>query len=47
MTLNAAKAILTPNKTALLICDMQEKFANVIFEFNKIVIHSSKLVKKK
>ncbi|XP_011505278.1 PREDICTED: isochorismatase domain-containing protein 2, mitochondrial-like [Ceratosolen solmsi marchali] len=44
MILNPAKAILIPSKTALLICDMQEKFAKVIYEFNKIVTHSSKLI---
>lgn len=44
MALNAAKAVLKQGKTALFICDMQEKFAKVIYEFDKIATNSSKLV---
>jgi len=44
MALNAVKAALKQSKTALLVCDMQDKFAKVIYEFDKIVINSSKLI---
>lgn len=44
MALNAAKAALKQGKTALFICDMQEKFTKVIYEFDKIATNSSKLV---
>lgn len=42
--INAAKALLKQGKTALFICDVQEKFAKVIFEFDKIVQNSNRLV---
>lgn len=44
MAINAAKAILKQGKTALFICDVQEKFVKAIHEFDKIVQNSSKLV---
>ncbi|XP_014213471.1 isochorismatase domain-containing protein 2-like [Copidosoma floridanum] len=44
MALNAAKVVLKQGKTALLICDLQDKFAKVIYEFDKIVTNSSKLI---
>ncbi|CAB0032432.1 unnamed protein product [Trichogramma brassicae] len=44
MAVNAAKAILKQGKTALFICDMQEKFSKIIFEFDKITKNSSKLI---
>lgn len=44
MAINAAKAILKQGKTALFICDVQEKFAKAIYEFDKIVQNSTKLV---
>ncbi|XP_076650233.1 isochorismatase domain-containing protein 2 [Halictus rubicundus] len=42
--MNAAKAILKQRKTALLICDVQEKFAKAMFEFDKITQNSAKLI---
>ncbi|XP_015609361.1 isochorismatase domain-containing protein 2 [Cephus cinctus] len=44
MSINAAKAFLYQGKTALLICDVQEKFVKAIFEFDKIVHNSTKLI---
>ncbi|XP_046417571.1 isochorismatase domain-containing protein 1-like [Neodiprion virginianus] len=44
MALSATKAILRHGKTALFVCDMQVKFAKAIFEFDKIVANSAKLV---
>lgn len=44
MAINAARAVLRQGKTVLLICDIQEKFAKAMFEFDKIVQNSSKLV---
>ncbi|OXU27784.1 hypothetical protein TSAR_005343 [Trichomalopsis sarcophagae] len=44
MAVNAAKLALKQGKTALFICDMQEKFAKAIYEFDKIVTNSSKLI---
>ncbi|XP_058793622.1 isochorismatase domain-containing protein 2-like [Phymastichus coffea] len=44
MALNAAKAALKQGKTALFVCDMQERFAKVIYEFDKITTNSLKLI---
>lgn len=44
MATNAAKAVLKQGKSVLLICDVQEKFAKVMFEFDKITQNSVKLV---
>lgn len=44
MAINPAKAILRQGKTALIICDVQEKFTKAIFEFDKMVKNSMKLV---
>lgn len=44
MAMNAARAILRPGKTALLICDVQERFAKAMFEFEKITENSAKLI---
>lgn len=44
MAINAAKAVLKPEKTALFICDVQERFSKAIFQFDKMVSNSSKLV---
>lgn len=44
MATNAAKAVLKQGKSVLLICDVQEKFTKVMFEFDKITQNSVKLV---
>ncbi|XP_068980432.1 isochorismatase domain-containing protein 2-like [Bombus flavifrons] len=44
MATNAAKAVLKQGKSVLLICDVQEKFAKVMFEFDKITQNSVKLI---
>lgn len=44
MALNATKAVLKQGKTALFVCDMQERFTKVIYEFDKIAKNSAKLV---
>ncbi|XP_024881272.1 isochorismatase domain-containing protein 2-like [Temnothorax curvispinosus] len=44
MAINPAKAILQHGKTALFICDVQEKFAKAIFQFDRIVQNSTKLI---
>lgn len=44
MAINAAKAVLRQGKCALLICDVQERFAKAMFEFDKIIQNSTKLV---
>lgn len=44
MAVNATKAMLKQGKTVLFVCDMQERFAKVIYEFDKIVKNSAKLV---
>ncbi|KOX80534.1 Isochorismatase domain-containing protein 2, mitochondrial [Melipona quadrifasciata] len=44
MAINAAKAVLKQGKSVLLICDMQEKFAKAMFEFDKITQNSVKLI---
>lgn len=44
MSISAAKAILKQGKTALFICDFQERFAKAIFEFDKVLQNSTKLV---
>ncbi|CAL1680738.1 unnamed protein product [Lasius platythorax] len=44
MAINAAKAVIKQGKTALFICDVQEKFAKAIYEFDKIVQNSTKLI---
>lgn len=46
MAINAAKVVLKQGKSVLLICDMQEKFAKAMFEFEKITQNSVKLVNK-
>jgi len=44
MAINPAKVMLRQGKTALFICDLQEKFAKAIFQFDKIIQNSTKLV---
>ncbi|CAD1479437.1 unnamed protein product [Heterotrigona itama] len=44
MAINATKAVLKQGKSVLLICDMQEKFAKAMFEFEKITQNSVKLI---
>lgn len=44
MAINPAKAILRQGKTALFICDVQEKFTKAIFQFDKMVQNQTKLV---
>jgi len=44
MAINAAKVILKQGKSALFVCDLQESFRKAIFEFDKIVQNSSRLV---
>ncbi|XP_033331987.2 isochorismatase domain-containing protein 2 [Megalopta genalis] len=44
MAMNAARAVLKQRQTALLICDVQEKFAKVMFDFDKITVNSAKLI---
>ncbi|KAK9302135.1 hypothetical protein QLX08_005746 [Tetragonisca angustula] len=44
MAINAAKVVLKQGKSVLLICDMQEKFAKAMFEFEKITQNSVKLM---
>lgn len=44
MAINAAKAILRNGKTVLFICDFQERFAKAMFEFDKVLENSVKLV---
>nr|XP_033331987.1 isochorismatase domain-containing protein 2-like [Megalopta genalis] len=44
MAMNAARAVLKQRQTALLICDVQEKFAKVMFDFDKITVNSTKLI---
>lgn len=46
MAINATKVVLKQGKSVLLICDMQEKFAKAMFEFEKITQNSVKLVNK-
>ncbi|XP_017893401.1 isochorismatase domain-containing protein 2-like isoform X2 [Ceratina calcarata] len=45
MAINAAKAVLKPGKTVLLICDFQEGFSKVMYEYDKVVQNAAKLVK--
>ncbi|KAG7189127.1 hypothetical protein KM043_008695 [Ampulex compressa] len=44
MAINAAKAMLKQSRSALLICDVQEKFRKAIFEFDNIAKNSVKLI---
>ena len=44
MASNISKAIIKQGRTVLFICDIQEKFAKAIFEFDKIVSNSARLV---
>ncbi|XP_076180866.1 isochorismatase domain-containing protein 2 [Ptiloglossa arizonensis] len=44
MAINATRAILKQSKSALLICDVQEKCANFMYEFNKVTQNSIKLI---
>lgn len=44
MAINAAKAMLKQSKSVLLICDVQERFAKAMFEFDKITTNSVKLI---
>ncbi|KZC07117.1 PREDICTED: isochorismatase domain-containing protein 2-like [Dufourea novaeangliae] len=44
MVMNAARAILKQGKSALLICDVQEKFAKAMLEFDKVTQNSVKLI---
>ncbi|KAK2580387.1 hypothetical protein KPH14_006142 [Odynerus spinipes] len=44
MSINAVRTILKQGKTALFVCDVQEKFAKAMFEFDKVLQNSVKLV---
>jgi len=44
MAINAARVMLKQGKSALFICDIQENFRKAVFEFEKIVQNSSRLV---
>lgn len=44
MAINAAKAVLKQGKSVLLICDVQERFAKAMYEFDKITQNSVKLI---
>lgn len=44
MAMNAARAILKQGKSVLLICDVQERFAKAMFEFEKIAENAAKLI---
>lgn len=44
MSINAARTMLKQGKTALFICDFQERFAKAMFEFDKVLQNSVKLV---
>lgn len=44
MAMNAAKAVLKPGKSVLLICDVQERFAKAMYEFDRVTQNSAKLV---
>ncbi|XP_066594978.1 isochorismatase domain-containing protein 2-like [Prorops nasuta] len=44
MAINAARALVKPARTALLICDLQDKFSTAIHEFNSIVQNSIRLM---
>lgn len=44
MAINPCKAVLKQSKCALLICDIQERFAKAMFEFDKITQNSTKLI---
>lgn len=44
MAINPARAILQRGRTALFLCDVQEKFRKAIFEFDKMVQNSTKLI---
>ncbi|KAF7407180.1 hypothetical protein HZH66_001717 [Vespula vulgaris] len=44
MAINAAKAVLKKGKTVLFMCDFQERFAKAMFEFDKVIENSVKLV---
>ncbi|XP_012218582.1 isochorismatase domain-containing protein 2-like [Linepithema humile] len=44
MAINAAKVMLRQGKSVLFICDIQEKFVKAIFQFDKMVQNSTKLI---
>ena len=44
MAINPARVVLRQGKCALLICDVQERFAKAMFEFDKITQNSTKLI---
>ncbi|XP_078032960.1 isochorismatase domain-containing protein 2 [Augochlora pura] len=44
MAMNAARTVLKQRQTALLICDVQEKFAKAMHDFDKITQNSVKLI---
>jgi len=44
MAINPAKTILRQGKTVLFICDVQEKLAKTIFQFDRMVQNSTKLI---
>lgn len=44
MAINAARAILKQGKSVLLICDVQERLAKAMYEFDKITQNSVKLI---
>lgn len=47
MSVNTARATIRVGKTALLVCDIQERFAKAICGFNNIVANSARLVSLK
>ncbi|XP_029050349.1 isochorismatase domain-containing protein 2 [Osmia lignaria lignaria] len=44
MAINAARAVLKQGKSVLMICDVQERFAKAMYEFDKITQNSAKLI---
>jgi len=44
MAFNPARLLLKQGRTALMICDIQEKFSKVTYEFDKMVLNTTKLV---
>lgn len=44
MAMKAARAVLKPTRTALFICDIQERIIKAIHEFENITQNSARLV---
>lgn len=44
MAINAARVVLKQGRTAFFVCDIQESFRKALFEFDKMVQNSSRLV---